>query len=56
MNEKDDDGITVKEAMEGAGYYKEGFCPKKRSDILRTVELHIEQGNVLEYQKRTWVS
>ncbi|MEY8298916.1 MAG: M20 family metallo-hydrolase [Emergencia timonensis] len=52
LNEKDDDGITVKEAMEGAGYYKEGVLPQKRSDILRTVELHIEQGNVLEYQKK----
>lgn len=31
LNEKDDDGITVKEAMEGAGYYKEGVLPQKEA-------------------------
>ncbi len=46
----DKNGITLAEAMEKAGYTMEGYRSAKRdiSDIIAFVELHIEQGPILE--------
>ena len=47
----DADGITIQDAAVAAGY--QGMPPDKiRKDILHFVELHIEQGGVLEAEKK----
>ena len=47
LEEEDAQGITLKQAMEDAGYYK-GSLPEPRKDIERFVELSAEQGSVME--------
>lgn len=47
LEEKDSKGITLRQAMEDAGYFK-GVLPKGRTDIERYIELSAEQGAVLE--------
>ncbi|AST93503.1 MULTISPECIES: M20 family metallo-hydrolase [Sutcliffiella] len=44
----DADGISIKEAVEALGYQWEDFSQAKRTDIKSFVELHIEQGTVIE--------
>lgn len=45
---KDSDGITMKEAMEQAGYSPANYSSCKISPIKCSVELHIEQATVLD--------
>ncbi len=45
---KDDDGVSVAEAMKRAGLDPTDLASAKRDDIAYFVELHIEQGPVLE--------
>lgn len=47
LQEVDESGISLQEAMTKAGYY-EGRLPEPRKDVERFLELHIEQGGVLE--------
>ena len=47
----DDDAITLGEAMKRSGYLKEALADK-RTDLERFVELHIEQGGVLEREQK----
>lgn len=52
LNSKDTEGITFKEALEGSGYMgdiKNRMSSEKYSAL---VELHIEQGPVLELEKK----
>lgn len=44
----DDEGISIFEAMKEAGYTPERFQESKIDPIYASVELHIEQGKVLE--------
>lgn len=47
----DSDDIPFSEAMEQAGYPLTAYTPQKRHDIERFVEVHIEQGAILEKQQ-----
>ncbi|WP_081823871.1 allantoate deiminase [Paenibacillus sp. UNC451MF] len=47
----DADGVTFREAMEAAGFGKSEQPASPRSDIAAFIELHIEQGIVLEREK-----
>ncbi len=47
LDEKDTQGITLREAMTKAGYYK-GELPKGRQDIEHYIELSAEQGAIME--------
>lgn len=49
LQEQDDGGMTLIEAMTESGYYK-GELPQERRDVSRFLELHIEQGGILENQ------
>ena len=44
----DAEGCTLLQAMQAAGFGGEGFEPCRREDIACFIELHIEQGMVLE--------
>lgn len=46
------DGVTVREALVSAGYQPEALKSVKRDDIRSIVELHIEQGPVLESEQK----
>ena len=46
------DGVTVREALVSAGYQPEALKSAKRDDIRAIVELHIEQGPVLESEQK----
>ncbi len=46
------DGITLREALLSAGYQPEALKSVKRDDIRAIVELHIEQGPVLESEQK----
>ena len=46
------DGVTVREALVSAGYQPEALKSVKRDDIRAIVELHIEQGPVLESEQK----
>jgi allantoate deiminase len=46
---RDFDGMTIAEAMRGVGLDPERIAEAKRDDIESFVELHIEQGPVLEH-------
>ncbi|GGG79643.1 allantoate deiminase [Paenibacillus radicis (ex Gao et al. 2016)] len=48
----DSDGISLRQAMEGAGFGRADLPDCRRSDIGAFVELHIEQGPVLEKQRK----
>lgn len=47
-NISDNEGIPFKKAMNDAGYPIDAYSPKKRNDIEHFVEIHIEQGSILE--------
>lgn len=47
LQEMDENGISLQEALEACGYYK-GALPKPRENVSQFLELHIEQGGVLE--------
>ncbi|MEE0740745.1 MAG: M20 family metallo-hydrolase [Emergencia sp.] len=51
LGETDADGITLETAMRNGGYYQ-GKLPKKREDLHSFLELHIEQGGVLEKNQK----
>lgn len=51
LEELDADGMALIEAMVESGYYR-GALPKKRDDVVGFLELHIEQGGLLERQGR----
>lgn len=46
------DGVTLREALVSAGYQPEALKSVKRDDIRAIVELHIEQGPVLESEQK----
>ena len=46
------DGVTLREALLSAGYQPEALKSAKRDDIRAIVELHIEQGPVLESEQK----
>lgn len=48
LDELDRNGITLRNAMIDAGYDPEKFYTAKRNDIQAYIELHVEQGPVLE--------
>jgi allantoate deiminase len=49
LAQQDDDGFTIKEALEAAGYDPDfSTAARNGGDIKAYVELHIEQGKVLE--------
>jgi hydantoinase/carbamoylase family amidase len=48
LEEKDADGISVANAMKQAGYPPEKWEEARRDDISAYIELHIEQGPVLD--------
>ena len=52
LEEADRDGVTVREALVSAGYQPEALKSVKRDDIRAIVELHIEQGPVLESEQK----
>ena len=52
LEEVDRDGVTVREALVSAGYQPEALKSVKRDDIRAIVELHIEQGPVLESEQK----
>lgn len=45
---KDTDGVSFIDAMRQAGFDPEKYTPPNRNDIERFVEIHIEQGMILE--------
>jgi len=47
---QDSDGITLQEAMLNAGYDPERVQEARRNDLAHFIELHIEQGPLLEHQ------
>ena len=52
LEEVDRDGVTLREALFSAGYQPEALNSAKRDDIRAIVELHIEQGPVLESEQK----
>ena len=52
LEEVDRDGVTVRKALLSAGYQPEALKSVKRDDIRSIVELHIEQGPVLESEQK----
>ena len=48
----DNDNILFEEAMEQAGYPVSAYQSPKRHDIVHFVEVHIEQGQILEKQQQ----
>ncbi len=46
------DGVTLREALLSAGYQPEALKSAERDDIRAIVELHIEQGPVLESEQK----
>lgn len=48
LEEKDVDGVPLSEALGAAGHNPERFAEARRKDILAYMELHIEQGPMLE--------
>ena len=52
-NVKDSEGISFLEAMSSAGFSTEQYSSPARTDIETFIEIHIEQGIVLEKNKKT---
>jgi allantoate deiminase len=48
---RDDDGVTIAEAMRDAGFSPERYREAKRTDLSAFLELHIEQGRILFDEK-----
>lgn len=51
LEELDDNGMSLMEALAESGYYR-GVLPQKRDDVVGFLELHIEQGGLLEKEGR----
>src|SRR6267154_2078487 len=51
LSRKDADGVTVAEALDNIGY--RGACPVGTQQFSSFVELHIEQGPILEAENKT---
>ena len=51
LQEQDADGISLRDALSACGYYN-GELPMPRKDVSQFLELHIEQGGVLEKTKQ----
>ena len=51
LSAEDREGITLEQAMKDCGYLQEPLSEGK-ADLEHFVELHIEQGGVLEYQRK----
>ncbi len=51
VNLKDSEGISLVEAMDAAGFGNEQYSSPARTDIEAFIEIHIEQGVVLEKNK-----
>ena len=49
---KDEDGVTFKEALEASGYMGEASNRMTAEKYMALVELHVEQGPVLEAEKK----
>ncbi|WP_248925819.1 allantoate deiminase [Paenibacillus hamazuiensis] len=49
----DAEGVTLADAMNGAGFGLKRYRPSRRSDVRAFIELHIEQGAVLERERKT---
>ena len=52
LEELSRDGVTLRKALVSAGYQTEALKNVKRDDIRAIVELHIEQGPVLESEQK----
>ena len=52
LEELSRDGVTLREALVSAGYQTEALKNMRRDDIRAIVELHIEQGPVLESEHK----
>lgn len=50
---KDSDGISFLEAMTQAGFNPAQYSPSVREDVERFIEIHIEQGMILEKNQNT---
>ncbi|WEG13487.1 allantoate deiminase [Pullulanibacillus sp. KACC 23026] len=48
---QDSNGVSLVEAMKQAGFDPDNYTPASRRDIARFVEIHIEQGIVLEKEQ-----
>lgn len=48
LDMKDADGVSIKEAMEQQGYHPESIADASLEHIRAYIELHIEQGKILE--------
>lgn len=49
----DKDGVTLLSAMQAAGFGRNRYSLPRRTDVSAFIELHIEQGFVLEREERT---
>ena len=52
LEERSRDGVTLREALSAAGYPPAALKSAERDDIRAVVELHIEQGPVLESEQK----
>lgn len=52
LNEKDEKGISLEEAMRKAGYSPESFAKAKKENLAAFIELHVEQGPRLERRQK----
>ncbi|MFT8710365.1 MAG: allantoate deiminase [Sporolactobacillus sp.] len=50
----DSNGVSLVEAMHQAGFGKGDYLPALRQDIACFIETHIEQGQILELEKKSW--
>lgn len=50
----DTQGVTLSNAMKAAGFGKGDHVNARRSDIYCFIETHIEQGRILELEKKRW--
>lgn len=50
---KDDKGIALEDAMKKAGFASGSYSSPIRSDLSGFIELHIEQGSILETEKKS---
>lgn len=48
LEERDENGVSIAEAMEAAGYDPGRAAQAQRDDLVRFIELHVEQGPCLE--------
>ena len=51
-NLTDTEGTSFTQAMQDAGFPINSYSPQKRQDIQKFIEIHIEQGSILEENKK----